>query len=218
MTGEMLLRPWRRPPVKVSCPVGRRLDVSVTWHATKARRDWAAPESAAAGGILRSGVKHEGAAAEPVRTGAGRVKQPGGLRLVLVRGERGVGTPWAGCPRSALVPGGCDRAHIRPAMGRRRPVLAAWRGDAAHAAALAAPAGQPSQSYNGLTRRRSWPSPDALRGGSPMAEPPGTARSEVAAADRDVLLATKLHVPRRQPGSVPPPRLPDLLEHRLPGG
>src|SRR5258708_6312330 len=81
MTAEMLLRPWRRPPVKVSCPVVRRLDVSVTWHATNAPRDWASPESAPAGGILRSGVKHEGAAAEPVRTGSGSVKEPAGLRL-----------------------------------------------------------------------------------------------------------------------------------------
>src|SRR5258708_21657216 len=128
MTAEMLLRPWRRPPVKVSCPVGRRLDVSVTWHATKAPRDWASPESAPAGGILRSGVKHEGAAAEPVRTGSGSVKQPAGLRLVFLPRHRGVCTPWAGSPRSALVPGGCDRAHIRPARGRGPPVLAAWGG------------------------------------------------------------------------------------------
>jgi LuxR family maltose regulon positive regulatory protein len=40
----------------------------------------------------------------------------------------------------------------------------------------------------------------------------------VAAADRDVLLATKLYVPRRQPGFVPRPRLADRLEDGLAGG
>jgi LuxR family transcriptional regulator, maltose regulon positive regulatory protein len=40
-----------------------------------------------------------------------------------------------------------------------------------------------------------------------MAEPPTTTPSEVAPPERDVLLATKLHVPRPRPGFVPRPRL-----------
>src|SRR3981081_1477437 len=55
----------------------------------------------------------------------------------------------------------------------------------------------------------------ALRGGSPMAEPPAAARSGVAASERNVLLATKLHVPRPQPGFVPRPRLVDALDEGL---
>ncbi len=48
-----------------------------------------------------------------------------------------------------------------------------------------------------------------------MAEPPSTSPSEVAASEQDVLLATKLYVPRPQPGFVPHQRLVDRLDEGL---
>ena len=48
-----------------------------------------------------------------------------------------------------------------------------------------------------------------------MTERPAAAKSEVAAAERDVLLATKLHVPGPRPGFVPRPRLADRLDEGL---
>src|SRR6266536_1674026 len=48
-----------------------------------------------------------------------------------------------------------------------------------------------------------------------MAEPPAATRAGVAVSERDVLLATKLHVPRPQPGFVPRPRLVDRLGEGL---
>ena len=47
-----------------------------------------------------------------------------------------------------------------------------------------------------------------------MAEPPAAA-PEAAASAQDVLLATKLHVPRPQPGVVPRPRLAQQLDEGL---
>jgi LuxR family transcriptional regulator, maltose regulon positive regulatory protein len=44
-----------------------------------------------------------------------------------------------------------------------------------------------------------------------MAEPPTTTASPAATAERDVLLATKLHLPRTRPGFVARPRLADRL-------
>jgi hypothetical protein len=44
-----------------------------------------------------------------------------------------------------------------------------------------------------------------------MAEPPATTPSTAATAERDVLLATKLHIPRTRPGFVARPRLVDRL-------
>jgi LuxR family transcriptional regulator, maltose regulon positive regulatory protein len=44
-----------------------------------------------------------------------------------------------------------------------------------------------------------------------MAEPPATTPSGAATAERDVLLATKLHIPRTRPGFVARPRLADRL-------
>jgi LuxR family transcriptional regulator, maltose regulon positive regulatory protein len=44
-----------------------------------------------------------------------------------------------------------------------------------------------------------------------MAEPPATTPLAAATAERDVLLATKLHVPRSRPGFVARPRLADRL-------
>jgi LuxR family maltose regulon positive regulatory protein len=44
-----------------------------------------------------------------------------------------------------------------------------------------------------------------------MAEPPATPPVEAAPPERDVLLATKLHVPRPRPGFVPRPRLLERL-------
>jgi LuxR family transcriptional regulator, maltose regulon positive regulatory protein len=48
-----------------------------------------------------------------------------------------------------------------------------------------------------------------------MAEPPTAAAPEVAPSAQDVLLATKLHVPRPQPGVVPRPRLAGHLDEGL---
>jgi len=48
-----------------------------------------------------------------------------------------------------------------------------------------------------------------------MAEPPTAAAPEVAPSAQDVLLATKLHVPRPQPGVVPRPRLAGQLDEGL---
>jgi LuxR family maltose regulon positive regulatory protein len=44
-----------------------------------------------------------------------------------------------------------------------------------------------------------------------MAEPPTTTLAAAATAERDVLLATKLHIPRTRPGFVARPRLADYL-------
>jgi LuxR family transcriptional regulator, maltose regulon positive regulatory protein len=44
-----------------------------------------------------------------------------------------------------------------------------------------------------------------------MAEPPATTLAAAATAERDVLLATKLHIPRARPGFVVRPRLVDRL-------
>ena len=51
-----------------------------------------------------------------------------------------------------------------------------------------------------------------------MAEPRTAAPAGVAAPRADVVLATKLHVPRAQPGLVSRPRLADLLEGTPSGG
>src|SRR5690242_20727459 len=57
------------------------------------------------------------------------------------------------------------------------------------------------------------------RGGtSPMADPPAAAPPGVAVSGPDVLLATKLHVPRPQPGFVPRPRLVEALGEGLARG
>ena len=50
-----------------------------------------------------------------------------------------------------------------------------------------------------------------LGGRSPRADSSVAASSGVASFWRDVLLATKLHVPRPQPGFVPRPRLVEAL-------
>src|SRR6266566_6610081 len=51
-----------------------------------------------------------------------------------------------------------------------------------------------------------------------MAEPPAAAPAGVVASERDALLATKLHVPRPQPGFVPRPRLVEALGEGLARG
>jgi LuxR family maltose regulon positive regulatory protein len=51
-----------------------------------------------------------------------------------------------------------------------------------------------------------------------MAEPPATTPPKVVASQQDVLLATKLHMPRPQPGIVPRPRLVDRLDEALARG
>src|SRR5215471_2377837 len=72
--------------------------------------------------------------------------------------------------------------------------------------------------YTDHTQRRRWPSLDALRSGSPMAETPAAAPAGVAVSGRDVLLATKLHPPRPRPGFVPRPRLVSQLDEGLDRG
>ena len=56
-----------------------------------------------------------------------------------------------------------------------------------------------------------------LSGGSPMVEPQTAAPSGVAATGHDVLLATKLYVPRVQRGLVPRPHLAEALGDGLAG-
>ena len=48
-----------------------------------------------------------------------------------------------------------------------------------------------------------------------MAEPPAAAAAEIAASERDALLATKLHVPGSRPGLVPRPRLAEQFDEGL---
>src|SRR5579859_2119794 len=60
--------------------------------------------------------------------------------------------------------------------------------------------------------------PAGLGGRSPMADPPVAAPAGVAMSGPDVLLATKLHVPRPQPGFVPRQRLVEALGEGLARG
>src|SRR5215831_19339452 len=60
--------------------------------------------------------------------------------------------------------------------------------------------------------------PAGLGGRSPMADPSVAAPAGVAMSGHDVLLATKLHVPRPQPGFVPRPRLVNALGEGLTRG
>jgi hypothetical protein len=55
----------------------------------------------------------------------------------------------------------------------------------------------------------------AERAGFSVDEPAVTTSAESAASDVDVLLATKLHVPRSHLGLVPRPRLAELLDEGL---
>src|SRR5580704_3319656 len=70
-----------------------------------------------------------------------------------------------------------------------------------------------------------WPRPAAgprlagrLSGRSPMADPPAAVPAGAALSGQDALLATKLHVPRPQPGFVPRPRLVQALSRGLARG
>src|SRR5215475_6715009 len=72
--------------------------------------------------------------------------------------------------------------------------------------------------YTDQTRRRRWPSLDALRSGSPMAEPRAVRTAAVPVSGHDDLLATKLHLPRPRPGFVPRPRLVGRLDEGLARG
>ena len=60
--------------------------------------------------------------------------------------------------------------------------------------------------------------PAGLGGRSPTADPSAAASAGVAVSGQDVLLATKLHVPRPQPGFVPRPRLVEALGQGLARG
>jgi LuxR family maltose regulon positive regulatory protein len=71
---------------------------------------------------------------------------------------------------------------------------------------LLAPAHPSVRLAIGWTRRLCW---------LPMGEPPAAAPAGAAASEQDVLLATKLHVPRAQPGYVPRPRLAAALDEGL---
>src|ERR1700729_3360980 len=57
-----------------------------------------------------------------------------------------------------------------------------------------------------------------LSGRSPMADPPAAAPDGAAMSGQDSLLATKLYVPRPQPGFVPRPRLVQALSQGLARG
>jgi ATP/maltotriose-dependent transcriptional regulator MalT len=60
--------------------------------------------------------------------------------------------------------------------------------------------------------------PAGLGGRSPTADPPVAARAGTVVSGQDVLLATKLHVPRPQPGFVPRQRLVEALGEGLARG
>jgi LuxR family maltose regulon positive regulatory protein len=60
--------------------------------------------------------------------------------------------------------------------------------------------------------------PAGLAGRSPVADPPVAAPAGTAVSEQDVLLATKLHVPRPQPGFVPRGRLVEALGEGLARG
>src|SRR5215472_3134616 len=60
--------------------------------------------------------------------------------------------------------------------------------------------------------------PAGLGGRSPVADPPTAASAGAAVSGQDVLLATKLHVPRPPPGFVPRPRLVRALDEGLARG
>src|SRR6267378_2494532 len=77
------------------------------------------------------------------------------------------------------------------------------------------PGRSPADRYNVGIQQRRWPSLDALSGRSPMAELSAAAPAEVAASEQDVLLTTKLHVPRLPVGFVPRPRLVEALDEGL---
>jgi LuxR family transcriptional regulator, maltose regulon positive regulatory protein len=69
--------------------------------------------------------------------------------------------------------------------------------------------------HNGtLSRDR----PAGLSGRSPVADPPAASPAGVAVSGQGVLLATKLHLPRPQPGFVPRPRLVQALSQSLARG
>src|SRR5215831_7593607 len=57
-----------------------------------------------------------------------------------------------------------------------------------------------------------------LRSGSPMAQTPAAAPAGVAVSGHDVLLVTKLHLPRPRPGFVTRPRLVSRLDEGLDRG
>ncbi len=60
--------------------------------------------------------------------------------------------------------------------------------------------------------------PAGPSGSWPVADSPAAAQAGVAMSGQDVLLATKLHVPRPQPGFVPRPRLVQTLSQGLARG
>ncbi len=71
-----------------------------------------------------------------------------------------------------------------------------------------------------MTDRSSLPrnEPVGSGRGSPQADTPASAPARGATSGPDVLLATKLHVPRPQPGFVPRPRLVRALDEGLAPG
>jgi DNA-binding XRE family transcriptional regulator len=128
--------------------------------------------------------------AESVRLLADALRLAGWEREQFQAAARG--SPWAGPPRAqplASAPGNGTPPQLPPGVadlvGRpRRP---------------ARPASQPLQTGS---RKEAPP-----RVQVPMAESPATTPPATAGHERDVLLATKLHVPRPRPGWVPRPRL-----------
>src|SRR5262249_60674885 len=72
--------------------------------------------------------------------------------------------------------------------------------------------------YTDPPQWRCSPSQAALGSGAPMAEPRAASAAEVAVSGHDVLLATKLPLPRPRPGFVPRPRLAVRLDEGLAHG
>src|SRR5580700_9953679 len=128
-------------------------------------------------------------------------------------GPEGSGScPAAGCVLPSPGTLGADAG-----LGRHPKVACGWN-LAAMCASIRAPPVWESQTVE-------WSRPAAgprlagrLSGRSPMADPPAAPPGEAAMSGQDALLATKLHVPRPQPGFVPRPRLVQALSQGLARG
>src|SRR6266699_2044189 len=145
----------------------------------------------------------------PARPGSAGFRQRAGCGWLPRQGAGRL--PLGPVPSSALVRGllrsGADTAGARSDAARR----SFDGGSRTRGARLASRAGLTMGSPCG----EGWLPPGALRGGSLVAEPSAAAPSGVAASGPDVLLATKLHVPRPRPGFVPRPRLVQALGEGL---
>jgi hypothetical protein len=106
-------------------------------------------------------------------------------------------------PHPAVRPAANSRGHIRPAMITQQT---AEPGQQQAGRAVAASGWQQRGRRPVVTMAKPagrWPSLDVLSGRSPMAELSAAPPAGVAASERNILLATKLHLPRLQPAAVP---------------